>query len=164
MAGCDVFMSKLESLRERLRSFGSCLVAYSGGVDSVFLARVSEGKADALSAAEALRMATLEGARACRVDAGRIEAGRLADMAIVDLGGAHMRPIHDLVNMLVFCTRADDVRETIIGGQVVMRERQVMTVDEASLLLELEEIEAALFAGREGFRFDVDFTLGGGQG
>jgi 5-methylthioadenosine/S-adenosylhomocysteine deaminase len=130
---------------------------------AVFLARVSTGKADALSAADVLRMATIEGARACRVDAGRIEAGRLADMAIVDLGGVHMRPVHDLINTLVFCTRADDVRDTIIDGQVVMQERQVVNVDEASLLLELEEVEAALFAGRESFQFDVDFTLGNGD-
>ncbi len=92
-----------------------------------------------------------------------VEAGRLADMAIVDLSGAHMRPVHDLVNTLVFCTRADDVRDTIIGGQVVMRERRVLTVDDASLLLEIDEADAGLFAGRESFRFDVDFTLGSGQ-
>jgi len=129
---------------------------------AVFLARVSTGKADALTAADALRMATIEGARACRVDAGRIEPGRLADMAIVDLGGVHMRPVHDLVNTLVFCTRAEDVRDTIIGGQVVMQDRQVMTVDEASLLSELEKVESELFAGRESFRFNVDFTPGRG--
>jgi 5-methylthioadenosine/S-adenosylhomocysteine deaminase len=84
-------------------------------------------------------------------------------MAIVDLGGVHMRPVHDLINTLVFCTRADDVRDTIIDGQVVMQEREVVNVDEASLLLELEEVEAALFAGRESFQFDVDFTLGNGD-
>ncbi len=130
---------------------------------AILLARVSTGEPDALSAADVLRMATLEGARTCRVDAGRIEAGRLADMAIVDFGGAHMRPVHDLINTLVFCTRADDVRDTIIDGQVVMRERQMVTVDEASLLLELEEVEAALYAGRENFHFDVDFKLGSGD-
>jgi uncharacterized protein len=41
MAGCDVPMNKLHQLQELVRSFGSCLVAYSGGVDSVFLARVA---------------------------------------------------------------------------------------------------------------------------
>lgn len=38
---CAVLTDKLDALRERLRSFGSCLVAYSGGVDSVFLAQVA---------------------------------------------------------------------------------------------------------------------------
>lgn len=131
---------------------------------AIFLARVSTGKADALSAADALHMATIEGARACRVNAGRIEVGRLADMAIIDLGGSHMRPMHDLINTLVFCTRADDVRDTIIDGEVVMRERQVTNVDEAGLLLELEGIEAALFAGRDNFQFNVALTPGHGPG
>lgn len=123
---------------------------------AVFLARVFTGKADALTAADAFRMATIEGARACRVNAGRIEAGRLADLAIVDLSRAHILPFHDLINALVFCARADDVRDTIIDGQIVMRNREIISANESELLEEFEAIKDGLQANREKFKFDIN--------
>jgi 5-methylthioadenosine/S-adenosylhomocysteine deaminase len=122
---------------------------------AVMLARVSCQDADALTPADAFRMATDDAARTCRVDAGVIEPGKLADMAVVELKSAHLRPFHggDLLNMLVFCGRADDVRDTIINGEVVMRDRKVTTLDEPAVLDEADAVEAPLYAGRSDYKF-----------
>ncbi|MDY7042582.1 MAG: amidohydrolase, partial [Chloroflexota bacterium] len=112
---------------------------------AVLLARVSTGDAAALSAAEVFRMATDHGARACGVDAGILDVGRLADVAIVDLSGPHLRPVHDIVKTLVYCARATDVRDTVVGGRVVMREREIITVDEAALLAEADAMGRELY-------------------
>jgi 5-methylthioadenosine/S-adenosylhomocysteine deaminase len=122
---------------------------------AVMLARVSCQDADALTPADAFRMATADAARTCRVDAGVIEPGKLADMAVVELKSAHLRPFHggDLLNMLVFCGRADDVRDTIINGEVVMRDRKVTTLDEPAVLDEADAVEAPLYAGRSDYKF-----------
>ena len=112
---------------------------------AVLLARVSAGDAAALSAADVFRMATEHGARACGLDAGTLDVGRLADIAIVDLSGPHLRPVHDIVKTLVYCARAADVRDTIINGRVVMREREVTTVDEAALVKEADAVGQELY-------------------
>ena len=71
--------------------------------------------------------------------------GRLADIAIVDLSGPHLRPVHDIVKTLVYCARAADVRDTVINGRVVMREREVTTVDEAALVKEADAVGQELY-------------------
>ena len=122
---------------------------------AVMLARVLCQDANALTPADVFRMATVDAARACRVDAGVIEPGKLADMAVIELKGAHLRPFHgdDLLNMLVFCARADDVRDTVINGKVVMYNRRVTTLDETIILNEADAIEAPLYARRSEFKF-----------
>lgn len=110
---------------------------------AALLGRVGAMDAAALSAADVFRMATEAAARACRVEAGVLEPGRLADVAVIELSGAHLRPLHDPVSTLVFCGRADDVRDTIIDGALVMRDRHVLGLDEAELFREAEEYEAA---------------------
>lgn len=131
---------------------------------AVLLARVTRDRADALSAADAFRMATEGAARACRIEAGRIEPGRLADLAIIDLNGPHLRPVHDILNTLVFCTRADDVRDTIVAGQVVMEHRRLTNLDEANLLQEADEVGRQLYARRADFRYDADPATSGIEG
>ena len=120
---------------------------------AVLLARVAANNAEALSARDAFCMATIEAARVCRIEAGEILPGRLADLAIIELNGAHLRPFHAdrLLEMLVFCTRAGDVRDTIVNGEIVMRDRQIQKIHEAEILQEAEEVEAVLYARRGEF-------------
>ncbi|MCD4671163.1 MAG: amidohydrolase, partial [Anaerolineaceae bacterium] len=87
---------------------------------AVFLARVATNNANALSARDGCRMATIEAAGGCRMEAGELLPGRLADLAIVELKGTHLRPCHAdrRLEMLVCCARGGDVRDTIINGEM----------------------------------------------
>lgn len=96
-------------------------------------------------------MATVTAARVARIEAGELQVGKLADLAVVELTGVHLRPFHgqDLLNTLVFCGKAGDVRDTIIHGAAVMRDRRITTVDEQALLEETEAIDTELHALRK---------------
>jgi 5-methylthioadenosine/S-adenosylhomocysteine deaminase len=78
----------------------------------------------ALTARDAVHMATREGARAIGqdTDLGSIEPGKLADVIIVRADGLHHRPASDPYSTLVYASRATDVRATIVGGHVVWRD------------------------------------------
>lgn len=112
---------------------------------AALLAAVATGDPAAIAPADVFRAATEGGARACRVDAGTLDPGRLADVTIVALDGVHLRPIHDILQTLVYCVRAADVRDTIIDGRVVMRRRQILSVDEAALVDEADAVGQELF-------------------
>ena len=61
---------------------------------------------------------------------GSIEVGKRADVALVRLDGLHSTPVTDVVSALVYSAEAEDVDTVIIDGQVVMRERELVTIDE----------------------------------
>jgi 5-methylthioadenosine/S-adenosylhomocysteine deaminase len=98
------------------------------------LQKVAGEDPSVISAADLFRMATENGARACRIDAGTVDPGRLADLVLVDLGGAHLIPVHNIINSLVYCAKGSDVDTVIIDGQVVMRGRKLVTMDEQAIL------------------------------
>lgn len=112
---------------------------------AALLAAITADDPAAITPADVFHAATEGGARACRVDAGTLDPGRLADVTIVDLGGAHLRPTHDILQTLVYCARAADVRDTIIDGQMVMRQRRILSVDEGSLVDEADAVGQELF-------------------
>ena len=91
---------------------------------------------DTLTAETVLRMATVEGARALgEQDAlGTLEAGKRADVIVVRLNESHATPRAGLASTLVYATQATDVDTVIIDGQVVMRERKLLTIDEAETI------------------------------
>jgi 5-methylthioadenosine/S-adenosylhomocysteine deaminase len=91
-----------------------------------------------ISAGDVFRMATEHGARACRLEAGTLDPGRLADLALVHLRQPHLVPVHDILHTLVYSARGSDVVATVIDGRVVMRDRQIQTVDEERVLDEAE--------------------------
>jgi 5-methylthioadenosine/S-adenosylhomocysteine deaminase len=82
-----------------------------------------------MDAESVLQLATANGADLLGTDAGHIEAGAAADLAVVDLVAAHLTPPHDLVSHLVYAARGSDVRHTVCAGRVLMREREVVTMD-----------------------------------
>lgn len=80
----------------------------------------------------AFRMATIGGAKAMGLDwqIGSIEIGKKADLSVVRLDRLHSTPANDIVSALVYSAGGDDVDTVIIDGQVVMRDRRLLTVDE----------------------------------
>jgi 5-methylthioadenosine/S-adenosylhomocysteine deaminase len=92
-----------------------------------------DGDAAAVDAETAVEMATAAGADALGFDAGRIEAGRAADIAVVDVEAPHLTPDHDLVSHLVYAGGGADVRHTVCDGTVLMRDREVQTLDERAV-------------------------------
>jgi len=89
-----------------------------------------------LTAAEALELATIEGARALGLDdrIGSLEVGKRADAIVVRLDGLHQAPGGDVASQLVYATRAVDVRHVIIDGQVVVEDGELRTLDREKVL------------------------------
>ncbi len=110
---------------------------------AMLLQRVSLG-ADAMSAREALEIATLGGARVLgRNDCGSIEAGKRADIAIWDLRGIEAAGAWDPVAALILCGPAR-VRDLMVEGRLVVRDGQMTTVDLASVIAHQNRLARAL--------------------
>jgi 5-methylthioadenosine/S-adenosylhomocysteine deaminase len=101
---------------------------------AALLQKVAAEDPGVISAADLFRMATEHGARACGIEAGTIDPGRLADLAVVSLQQPHLLPVHDIVNSLVYCAKGSDVDTVIINGQVIMQGRRLITMDEGTIL------------------------------
>ncbi|MFC8087856.1 amidohydrolase [Streptomyces sp. NPDC057340] len=106
----------------------------------------AEGDPRWLTSRQALHHATVQSAQAVGLgDAvGRIAPGRRADLILVDLTGPHTQPVHDLAATLVHSARAADVRTTIVDGRVLMRDRELLTLDVPAVVRELGERLPAL--------------------
>lgn len=113
----------------------------------------------ALTAARALRMATMEGARAIgQPETGSIEVGKRADLITVEAMQPHLVPLFDPQKALVYSARGGDVRDAVIDGRLVMRDRKILTVDENTLLVEAERV-ARRCAARAGIALPAAQTM-----
>jgi 5-methylthioadenosine/S-adenosylhomocysteine deaminase len=101
-----------------------------------FLAKHASRDPTALPAQAALDLATIGGARALGMDAaiGSLERTKKADLIAVATGRARQTPLYDVVSHLVYVTRGDDVRTTIVNGKVLMKDGQLQTLDRAAVL------------------------------
>lgn len=90
-----------------------------------------------MPAQQVFEMATLSGAKAIlhEHDLGSLEVGKKADLAIVSLGGLHTWPNEhvDVYALLVYQAHSSDVRLTMVDGQIVMQDRQLLTIDVPTL-------------------------------
>jgi 5-methylthioadenosine/S-adenosylhomocysteine deaminase len=115
-----------------------------------FLQKLHTSDPRAMGAATALDLATMGGAHALGMERqiGSLERGKRADLIVVDMSSARQTPLYDPVSALVYTTRGSDVRTTIVNGKVLMRDRQVLTLDRSAVLAEargwVEKVRAAV--------------------
>ncbi|MGH9967190.1 MAG: amidohydrolase family protein [Pyrinomonadaceae bacterium] len=108
-----------------------------------------------ISAREALELATIRGAQALHLEKeiGSIEAGKRADLVLVERNALNQIPLYNLYSDLVYATKASDVRTVIVNGRVLMQDRRLLTLDEtairASARLFRERIIKSLAGPRE---------------
>lgn len=100
---------------------------------------------EVIPAKQALRMATIDGAKALGLETeiGSLEVGKKADLIVIKIGEAHTTPKpKDLVSSIIYSAQASDVQTVVIDGRVVMKDRELQTLNEATFISEAN-IEAA---------------------
>ncbi len=107
-----------------------------------------------------LAMATCDGARALLWDdeLGALEPGKQADLVVVNPNTATMLPLHDPVANLVTAMRTENVESVMADGRWLMRERRILTVDEAAVIEEAKARAAAITL-RAGIQLPARFTV-----
>jgi 5-methylthioadenosine/S-adenosylhomocysteine deaminase len=96
------------------------------------LHKISNMDPAVFKAREAVKMATIDGAKVLGMERsiGSLEAGKQADIITIDLEAPHLQPIYDPYSHLVYCVNSSDVRDVVINGRVIMRNKKVLTIDE----------------------------------
>ena len=104
---------------------------------AALLQKVSHGP-ESLPALTALRMATINGAKALGLadEIGSIEIGKRADLVLMNLNSLNAVPSFDPVSTIVYAAEPSNVETVIIDGKIVMKERELLTLDENSVLAE----------------------------
>ncbi|WP_049967950.1 amidohydrolase [Haloferax prahovense] len=112
--------------------------------DAAMLGKLAADDASAVAAGDVVRMATAGSADAIDLPGGALEVGGAADLAVVDLDAPHLTPANDLVSHLAYAARGSDVRHTVCDGRVLMRDREVLTLDEDAVMARASEAVASL--------------------
>lgn len=102
---------------------------------AALLAKAVAGSATALDAHRALRMATLNGARALGIDedCGSLQLGKSADLVAFDLSGLAQQPVYDPVSQLIYACGRDCVRHVWVGGKALLEDGRLSRLDEDEL-------------------------------
>jgi 5-methylthioadenosine/S-adenosylhomocysteine deaminase len=103
---------------------------------AALLAKGETCRASALPAYAALRMATINGARALGLEeeTGSLEPGKSADMVALDFGRPETQPVYNPVSQLVYAAGRDQVRHVWVAGHQLIRDREPTTLDPKAIL------------------------------
>ncbi len=155
VAHCPESNLKLEtkiSPVKQLREAGASVVLGTDGVasnnnldlleeiDIACKLQVYKSGVGALCTEDAVRILTIEGAKALGMDkhTGSIEVGKSADMIAIDLDVPHAQPMYDPYSHIVYSAQASDVKHSVVAGKILMKDRKVLTLDEAAILKEVK--------------------------
>ena len=104
----------------------------------------TSGDASMVRAAQALRMATQNGAQALGLSSGVLAAGEPADLIIVDIHKPHMMPMYNALHNIVYSAQASDVWMTMVDGKVLYHDGSYQTLDIEQILYEASRVAARL--------------------
>lgn len=100
--------------------------------------------ATAIAAPVAVKLATNAAALTLENITGVIAIGKAADLIVVDFSSAHLRPCYDRMAQLVYSANGADVKDTMVNGKFLMRERKLLTIDEKVVYWQIDKIAAQL--------------------
>jgi 5-methylthioadenosine/S-adenosylhomocysteine deaminase len=117
------------SVLDEIKTFKSLMRAFWG--TPIFDPMVMPAK-------KLLELATLGGAKAMLQEShfGSLEVGKKADLIGINIDQPHIQPTHNLVNSLVESVNSTDVSDVIVNGKVIMKNREVLTLDEEKIMFE----------------------------
>jgi len=97
------------------------------------------GDPKVVTAEQAFEMATIRGARALHIDkiTGSLEAGKRADIVILDWDDLNQVPSYSYYSGLVYATKANDVRDVIVNGRILMKDRRLLTLNENAIKIDV---------------------------
>ncbi len=102
------------------------------------LQKVHHENAGIIEPYQVLRMATLGGAKALGLASvcGTIEAGKRADLILVDIDTIHSQPMNDIFSQIVHCAKAGDVQTVLVDGEILMKDRVLTRLDDKNVMAE----------------------------
>ena len=102
-----------------------------------------------------LRMATIGGAKALGLESvcGTLEAGKRADLLLLDIDTVHNQPVNDIFSQIVHCAKAGDVRTVIVDGEILMRDRELTRLDAKKTLADAKVAHRDLMERLGGLSF-----------
>ena len=103
---------------------------------AALLAKGVSGDASALDAHAALRMATINGAKALgwQDQIGSLEAGKSADVIAVEIKSLSQKPLYNPASQMVYTNAGSQVTHSWVAGRTLMEERKLLTLNEAELI------------------------------
>ena len=117
------------------------------GKTAAMLQKVRKMDAEALTAEKALEMMTIDGARVLGLEhiSGSLEQGKHADIILIDSKVPHLMEGGRPVPKIVYSAKGADVITSVIHGKVVMENRKVLSLDEARVMENAEQMKQDLF-------------------
>jgi len=112
------------------------------------LAKITKNDPLALNAKAVVEMGTIDGARALHMEKeiGSLELGKKADLILIRLDRPNAVPIYDIYAQLAYALKGSDVETVIIGGRVVMRDQNLLTVKEDEAISKAREYKKSIAA------------------
>jgi 5-methylthioadenosine/S-adenosylhomocysteine deaminase len=98
-----------------------------------------------IKAYEALKMATVNGARALGLeDVGQLKPGMKADISLIDLNQPHYYPLNDAISAVVYCGNGSDVHTVIVDGKILYENGEYKTIDIEAVKANVKRIAALI--------------------